>query len=114
MVGGGDSRSFYRIAKSYPPGAHDYLTRQDRLGNPPKDAPEDIRRVWDALSAFDTEEGAPRQARRFPALGRFIVRYDIPPGAAVTYERTLGPGHDSFDGDRDEIHGYLADFVAEV
>lgn len=114
MVGRPTSRSFYRVAKSYPPTDRDYLTRQDRQGNPPKDSPADVRRAWIALSAFDTLDGARRQARRFPRLGRYIVRYDVPPNASVTYEQTLGPGHYSLHGNRDELRGYLAEFVAEV
>jgi hypothetical protein len=107
-------RSFYRVAKSYPPTEDDYRTRKDRQGDPPAHVPEAVRRSWDALSAFDSEEGARRQARRFPRLGRFIVRYDIPPGAGVSFEQTLGPGHYDLRGDKFELHRYLADFVVEV
>ena len=107
-------RSFYRVAKSYPPTGRDYLTRQDRQGDPPPNVPEAVRRSWDGLSAYDTEDGARRQARRFPRLGRYIVRYDIPPDASISYEPSLGPGHFDLRGDKDELHGYLADFVTDV
>jgi hypothetical protein len=107
-------RSFYRVAKNYPPMDQDYVTRQERDGDPPAHLSREIRRSWDALSAYDSEEGARRQAQRFPKLGRFIVRYDVPEGAGVTWEQTLGPGHYDLRGDKDELKRYLAPFVAEV
>jgi hypothetical protein len=107
-------RRFYRVVKSYPPTEDDDRTRKDRQGDPPEHVPDAVRRSWDALSAFDSEEGARRQGKRFPRLGRFIVRYDIPPDAGITYEQTLGPGHYDLRGDMTELHGYLADIVTEV
>jgi hypothetical protein len=107
-------RSFYRVAKSYPPTDEDYVTRQERDGDPPGHLSEEVRRSWDGLSAYDTVEGARRQARRFPRLGRFIVRYDIPEGSAVTWEQSLGPGHYDLRGDKDELKRCLTPFVADV
>jgi hypothetical protein len=60
--------SFYRVSKRFPPDERTYLTPQDKLGEPPDDASEEKKRSWDALSAFDTEEGARRQAMMFTHL----------------------------------------------
>jgi hypothetical protein len=105
-------RSFFRVARRYPPDDHSYLTPQDKLGDPPADAPEERKRSWDALSAFDNEEGARRQARQFTHLGNLIVRYDIPEDSGITWEPSGEPGHVDLRGDREELKRYLAgDFV---
>lgn len=52
----GDSvRSFYRVCKRNPPDDREYRTPHDKLGDPPADMPEEKKRLWNALSAFDTE-----------------------------------------------------------
>ena len=81
-------KSFYRVAKTFPPGDEEYLTAQQRRGDPGENVPEHIRASWDAVSAYDTEDGARRKARaarksRRP-LGDLIVRFDIPEGAKIT------------------------------
>lgn len=107
-------RSFYRIARVFPPADEEYWTLQERRGDPPENASGEVRRSWDALSAFDSEAGARRVARARSRLGTLIVRYDIPEGAAVTWEKTLGPGHYDLRGDVVEFKTYLADVVVDV
>jgi len=109
------TRSFYRVAKRYPPDDRAYLTPQDKLGDPPVDASFEKRRSWDALSAFDSDEGTRRQARQFTHLENKIVRYDIPAGAGITWEDTLDePGHIDLRGDRETLKRYLTDIVVDV
>jgi hypothetical protein len=103
--------SFYRVSKRYPPDERSYLTPRDKLGDPPADASEEKMRSWDALSAFDTEEGARRQARMFTLLGNLIVRYDIPDESGITWEQSGEPGHFDLRGDAEELKRYLADVV---
>jgi hypothetical protein len=71
-------KSFYRITKFNPPTDADYQTRFDREGPAPENLPPQVRESWDALSAFDTSDGAIATARRFKRLGRYICRYEIP------------------------------------
>lgn len=104
-------RSFYRVAKRNPPADREYLTPFDKLGPPAADDPEEKRRSWDALSAFDSEEGARRQAIQYTHLGRRIARYDIPPGTGITWEQTGDEGHYDLRGDKDELKTYLVDVV---
>jgi len=106
--------SFYRVAKRFPPGDREYETRQERQGDPPADLPDEVKRSWDALSMFDSEEGARRAAERWPHLGRRIVRYDIPEGAGIAWEQSGLPGHYDVRGDKEVLKRCLADFVAEV
>lgn len=106
--------SFYRVSKRYPPDERSYLTPFDKLGEPPEDAPEEKRRSWDALSAFDTEEGLDWQAKMFTHLGSLIVRYDIPINANIGWEQSGEPGHYDLHGDKEELKRYLSEFVAEV
>lgn len=77
------STRFYRVSKHYPPDDRSYVTPRDKLWEPPIDASDEKKRAWDALSAFDTEEGTRRQARMFTHLGNLIVRYDIPDGSGL-------------------------------
>lgn len=103
--------SFYRVSKRYPPDDRSYLTPRDKLGDPPANASEETKRSWDPLSAFDTEDGARRQAKMFTHLGNLIVRYDIPDGSGITWEQSGEPGHYDLRGDAEELKRYLADVV---
>jgi hypothetical protein len=106
--------SFYRVSKRFPPDERSYLTPYDKLGPAPADAPEEKKRSWDALSAFDTEEGARRQAEMFTHLGNLIVRYDIPEASGIHWEQSGEPGHYDLRGDKEELKSYLSDECVEV
>jgi len=107
--------SVYRVAKRPQPTEREYLTPRDKLGDPPADATEEKKRSWDALSAFDTAEGARRQAEQYTHLGRYVVRYDIPEDSGLTWERSGEPGHLDLRGDAEELKRYLSpDFLLEV
>lgn len=107
-------RSFYRVARRFPPADEECLTLQERQGPPPATASDEVKRSWNALSAFDSEAGARRVAKRRPRLGPLIVRYDIPGDAGIDWEKTLGPGHFSLRGPKEELKRCLSDFVASV
>jgi hypothetical protein len=104
-------KSFYRVSKRYPPDDRSYLTPRDKLGEPPEDASDEKKRSWDALSAFDTEEGARRQAKMFTHLGNRIVRYDIPEDSGIWWEQSGEQGHYDLRGNIEELKNYLADSV---
>ncbi len=108
--------SFYRVAKRFPPGDDEYLTRRDKGRQPRPNATSEEVRTWNALSAFATEEGVRRAGRRYPEqLGRLIVRYDIPERSSLRWEPTFGPGHYSLWGDFQELKRYLVlDFQATI
>jgi hypothetical protein len=91
------------------------LTARERGRQPDADATEQERRSFDGLSAFDTQEAARRQGRRFRRLGTLIVRYDIPVDSGIVWEQTGRDPHnyDHF-GNRDELKRYLADEFAPV
>jgi len=91
------------------------MTPQDKLGNPPPDATEEKKRSWDALSAFDTAEGAQRQAEQYTYLGKYVVRYDIPSSSGIRWEPSGEAGHIDLRGDTEEMKRYLSpDFLLEV
>jgi hypothetical protein len=79
-----------------------------------EDATAGKKRSWNALSAFDTEEGARRQAKMFTHLGKFIVRCDIPEGSGISWEQSGEAGHYDLRGDVKELKSYLADVVIDV
>jgi hypothetical protein len=111
----GPVRSFFRIAKTYPPGDGEYLTTQDRRGPPSAGLCSEQREVWDAYSAFDSLEAAIEKVRDLGGLrGWLVVRYDIPPGAAIRWKKTFGPGHYSLWGDKEELKRCLTDIVVQV
>lgn len=107
-------RSFYRIAKRFPPTVEDYRTQRDFRGESGSGLSEEELWSWDAYSAFDTEDGARRQGRRIRRLGTHIVRYDIPVNAGIEWRKSFGPGHYGLKGDKAELHRYLSDFHAVV
>ncbi len=108
------ARTFYRVTKTNPPTDKDYVTRFERLGEPPADLPADVKRSWYAFSAFDSVEGAREQALQVRGIGRYIFRYDIPEGCGVTWEQTLGPGHYDLRGDKEVLKRCVTGFVSDV
>ena len=90
--------TFYRIVRTDPPAESDFLSYA-ALGLPAPDDPG-LRRVFDGISVFDTEERARRRARATLALGRFIAAVEIATGDPIRAERTLRrSGHHTLWGD---------------
>lgn len=98
----------YRAATRHPPRNSEYRTYADRGRALPGDATEDHRRSWDALSAWDTVEGA-REAAVDMESARCIVCYDIPDNSGVTYEASGAPGHYDMRGDLEGLKRYLTE-----
>lgn len=108
------AKTFYRATKRYPPTDKDYVTRQERQGDPPPGTPQEVRESWDALSFYDTIEGIEWQIRQIPAIGRHIVRYDIPEGFGITWKETHPPGHFDIRGDREFLKQCLVERVGYI
>jgi hypothetical protein len=108
------AKTFYRATKRYPPTDKDYVTRQERQGDPRPGTPQEVRESWDALSFYDTIEGIEWQIRQLPAIGRHIVRYDIPEGFGITWKETHPPGHFDIRGDREFSKQCLVDRVGYI
>jgi hypothetical protein len=113
-VEGRSVRTFYRATKRNPPTDKDYVTRQERQGDPPPSVSDEIRESWDALSFYDSIEGIEQQIRRVPAIGRHIFRYDIPEGIGVTWKETSPPGHYDIRGNKERIKQCLVGYVGYV
>lgn len=107
-------RSFYRVAKRYPPNDREYLSAQEKRGAPPPDFPEAVKESWDGLSSWDTEDGARSAALDVPHIGKVIVRYDIPEDGGITWTATEPPGHYDLRGTKEELKRCPTDFVADV
>ena len=108
------ARDFYRATKRYPPTDKDYVTRQERLGDPPEDLAEEVRTSWDALSFFASVETLEQQIREIPAIGRYMCHYRIPEGVGITWEETTPPGHFDVRGDKEVLKECLVDCVGYV
>lgn len=108
------AKTLYRVVKSNPPNEEDFLTHQDRLGKVPSKHPEHVKRSWNALSAFDTPEGAVRLAEEVSKLGDYIARFDIPEGIGVTWEPSGEQGHFDLRGDKVALRSCFVEIVAVV
>jgi hypothetical protein len=85
--------SYYRIVRTDPPTASDFLSDKARRVPPRNDEPLTLH-VWDGISVYWTFAQARRKARDYPFLGGFIaevrVDIDVPP---LRVEKTFGRGH---------------------
>lgn len=111
--------TLYRSARNTPPSDREYRSPLDKGKVLRPELPDHVKEGWDALSSWDTEEGARRAAveaaTRNTNLGAYIVRYDIPDGVGVTWKQSGEPGHYELRGDKEVLKGCLAkDFLAEV
>jgi len=107
------TKRLYRAAERYPPRDREYRTPAAQGRQPQPDAPEQERRSWDALSAWDTPEAAMRIARG-SRLARYVMSFDIPGNCGVTYEPSGEPGHFDIRGDLEELKRYLTDVKLDV
>ena len=107
-------KTFYRVTKKNPPSDKDYVTPQERRGDPPESLSDEEKESWSAFSAYDTEDGARKQALQVPGIGKYIFRYEIPEGCGITWKQTLGPGHYDLRGDKDVLRSCEAGYVADV
>lgn len=97
-------RSFFRIVHTNPPGWLDFASHRVKKGTPRADLPAELRRIWDGVSVYDTEERARRLAKRRRYLGRFIAEVQIIDGGPIRYEKTTDdPHHYTLWADPDEI-----------
>jgi hypothetical protein len=107
-------KSFYRATKRNPPTDKDFITRQERQGDPPPGTSEEVRESWDALSFYDTIEGLERQIRQLPAIGRYICRFDVPEDIGITWKETHPPGHYDLRGNKELLKACFVDCVGYV
>ena len=91
---------YYRIVRANPPAEDDSRSHQAR-GRPLRHRTPQAVRLWSGVSRFETEAQAREMARRFPSLGRYLARLEIPAGAPLAIERTSDtPGHRTAWGGR--------------
>jgi hypothetical protein len=99
----------YRVAKTFPPADGEYLSPEQQGRKLRPGLTDEQRRSWDALSCWDSADGARKIGRLFPRSGSLIVRYDIPATCRhLTWEQTIEPGHYDLRGDMEELKRYLA------
>jgi hypothetical protein len=85
------ARTFYRIVKHNPPTLQDFMSFQE-LGRQPRHPtdPEVLRR-WDKVSVWGSEQQARRLAKRFPRLGAYIAKLDLPDDSTIPVRRPDRP-----------------------
>lgn len=108
-------RTFYRLARTWPPGERDYTPLYVRKnGVLPLSLRDEERRASHGLSAYDSEDGARRKGLEAPWAGRHIARYDIPEGIGIWWEKTFGPGHWTLYGELHALDSFRADDYHET
>ncbi len=102
----------YRVVLTNPPTVDDFKSKAE-LGLPaPPAGARDVRQLWDGISVFSTEAQARRAARRYPLLGSYVARLQIPSAAEIRSERTLAsPGHDTLWGDSSVLLAFVTEVV---
>jgi hypothetical protein len=95
--------TFFRVIRRITPVRRDFLSNTAKRRPLPPNNPE-AARLWDAVSVYDTEAAARRQARRTPGMGAFIAELRIPATVPVGWEKTLRDRHHySLWGDADTL-----------
>ena len=95
------------MVKTNPPTEADFLSHQARGIVPRSNDPETLR-LHAGISVMDSEEGARALARRYPRMGRFIARLDIPDDNPFVYEKTGAAGHYTLWGLPLVLRAYVA------
>lgn len=98
--------SLYRAVERFPPSPKDYKSPLARGRQLPEGATDEDIRSWGSVSSWETEKLAQIAARKILSA-KWIVRYDIPPGATVEIEKTGPPGHWDIRASADELDRYL-------
>jgi len=96
-------RTFYRIIVAETPTRDDFLSHAAKR-KPCYSKDPRVRRSWDAVSVFETEDQARRKATEFPRLGAYIAELEVPDVGPIIYERTFEtPGHYDLRGEPDQL-----------
>ena len=107
------TKRLYRAAERHPPYDREYRPPALRNRPLPENATDGQRRSWDALSAWDTPEGAINASRTMRSAS-CIVCYDIPENCGVVYEPSGDPGHFDIRGDYEELKRYVSPDRVEI
>jgi hypothetical protein len=104
--------TFYWFARSFPPGSDEYRTKREKSGEPPSSASDEVKRSYEAPSAFDSEENTRLKhqdlsSKGQQALGTRIDRSHVPEGAGLTWEGSFGAGHYSLFGNLEDLAKFL-------
>lgn len=94
-------RTFYRIVKTNPPTADDFMPRplRQNVGLNPR-----LRELASGISLWTTQAQAQRAAREVPKLGRYIARLEFVDSDWPRIEKTLDRGHFTVWGDSALLH----------
>ena len=101
------TRTFYRIVTATPPVLQDFFSDRER-GKPRRGTGPDIDFMWNGFSVFETEDQARAQAARFPKIGDYIARLEIPDEASLQVRRTGSTdGHHTIQGAAEVVCQYV-------
>lgn len=90
--------TFYRVVKYDPPTPDDFLSRTEMGLPPPAGASAEEIVSNDLVSVWDSFKRARDLARAFKRMGRYVVKIDIPDGAAIGFQPTSTLGHYDLTG----------------
>jgi hypothetical protein len=81
-------RVFYRVVKSNPPTAADFMSYQERGIRPMRPLTGREHGRWSGVSHYDSAQAAATAAREKPRLGQYVAAVRIPADAPVRIEQT--------------------------
>jgi len=103
--------TYFRIVRTNPATAQDFLSDKAR-GIPPRNDEPLTLHVWDGISVYRTFGQAARKARDYPFLGSYIAEVDITGRADVRVEKTFGRGHHTVWGTPDVLLACVVSIVS--
>ena len=105
----------YRITRTSKPTAEDFLSYL-ALGRRPRQRDAASMRQAAGVSVFETEDQARTNARKYPHLGAYIVRLEIPDDAEITIDpvHNKQTGHHNIYGEPAEMLRYVVPPILPV
>jgi hypothetical protein len=115
-AGGYVAIAFYRLVKNNPPHRQDFISNQEKRGQPRSALPSHLKPLWSGISLHQTEAQSRRQAAELPRLGKYLAELQIPDDAAqsIRWERTIphNDGHFTLWGDADSLLACVVRVIA--
>jgi hypothetical protein len=101
----------YRIVHTNPPTLDDFRPNLSKC-LPPRGPELGDLTLWAGLSTYATLHQAERAALRYPRLGAYVGRLEIPDELAnLVVRQTLGPGHHTLMGCGETCLRLVADVI---
>lgn len=96
-------RYFYRVTKRVPPEDDFYDRPREKYDIIPAGLSDEDKRAWDAWSFYTSESGARHCGEVRTHLGGWSVRFQIPEGSGLSWDKSDETGHVNIRGYKDTL-----------